>query len=83
MKTVKPWSEQSPPISLVSVWSGRLEGSFIPPSRQRELRDLSRHRAPLVEEKTRISNRIEKVWEDANIKLGSVASEVMGFPVVP
>jgi hypothetical protein len=38
MKTV---SEQSPPISLVSVWSGRLEGSFIPPRRQRELRDLS------------------------------------------
>jgi transposase len=42
------------------------------------LRDLARHRIPLVEEKTRTSNRIEKVLEDANIKLGSVASEGMG-----
>jgi len=42
------------------------------------LRDLTRHRTQLVEEKTRTSNRIEKVLEDANIKLGSVASEVLG-----
>jgi len=57
---------------------GLLQGSFIPPRPQRELRDLTRHRTQLVEEKTRTSNRIEKVLEDANIKLGSVASEVMG-----
>ncbi len=57
---------------------GLLKGSFIPPRPQRELRDLTRHRTPLVEEKTRTNNRIEKVLEDANIKLGSVASEVMG-----
>ena len=57
---------------------GLLKGSFIPPRPQRELRDLTRHRVQLVEEKTRTSNRIEKVLEDANIKLGSVASEVMG-----
>jgi len=57
---------------------GLLKGSFIPPLPQRELRDLTRHRTQLVEEKTRTSNRIEKVLEDANIKLGSVASEVMG-----
>jgi transposase len=57
---------------------GLLKGSFIPPRSQRELRDLTRHRVQLVEEKTRTSNRIEKVLEDANIKLGSVASEVMG-----
>jgi transposase len=57
---------------------GLLKGSFIPPRPQRELRDLTRHRTQLVEEKTRTSNRIEKVLEDANIKLGSVASEVMG-----
>jgi transposase len=55
-----------------------LKGSFIPPRPQRELRDLTRHRTQLVEEKTRTSNRIEKVLEDANIKLGSVASEVLG-----
>lgn len=57
---------------------GLLKGSFIPPLSQRELRDLTRHRTQLVEEKTRTSNRIEKVLEDANIKLGSVASEVLG-----
>ncbi len=57
---------------------GLLKGSFIPPRSQRELRDLTRHRTQLVEEKTRTTNRIEKVLEDANIKLGSVASEVMG-----
>ena len=57
---------------------GLLKGSFIPPRPQRELRDLTRHRTQLVEEKTRTSNRIEKVLEDANIKLGSVASEVLG-----
>ena len=48
---------------------GLLKGSFIPPRTQRELRDLTRHRVQLVEEKTRTSNRIEKVLEDANIKL--------------
>jgi transposase len=57
---------------------GLLKGSFVPPRPQRELRDLTRHRTQLVEEKTRTTNRIEKVLEDANIKLGSVASEVMG-----
>ncbi len=57
---------------------GLLKGSFVPPRPQRELRDLTRHRTRLVEEKTRTSNRIEKVLEDANIKLGSVASEVLG-----
>lgn len=57
---------------------GLLKGSFIPPLPQRELRDLTRHRTQLVEEKTRTSNRIEKLLEDANIKLGSVASEVLG-----
>ncbi len=57
---------------------GLLKGSFIPPRPQRELRDLTRHRTQLVEEKTRTINRIQKVLEDANIKLTSVASDVMG-----
>src|SRR5229473_4239626 len=57
---------------------GLLKGSFVRPRPQRELRDVTRHRTQLVEEKTRTSNRIEKVLEDANIKLGSVASEVLG-----
>jgi transposase len=57
---------------------GLLKGSFIPPRPQRELRDLTRHRTQLVEEKTRTINRIQKVLEDANIKLASVATDVMG-----
>jgi transposase len=57
---------------------GLLKGSFIPPRAQRELRDLTRHRTQLVEAKTRTINRIQKVLEDANIKLAAVASDVMG-----
>src|SRR5437660_12070951 len=57
---------------------GRLTGSFIPPRPRRELRDLTRHRTQLVEEKARTVNRIHKVLEDANIKLASVASDILG-----
>jgi transposase len=57
---------------------GLLKGSFIPPRPQRELRDLTRQRTQLVDESSRISNRIQKVLEDANVKLGSVASNVVG-----
>jgi transposase len=57
---------------------GLLKGSFIPPRPQRELRDLTRHSVQLVEEKTRAVNRLQKVLEDANIKLGSVATDSMG-----
>ena len=57
---------------------GKLPVSFIPPQWQRELRDLTRMRASLVQEKTRLGNRIEKVLEDAQIKLGCVVSAVLG-----
>jgi len=57
---------------------GLLRASFIPPRPTRELRDLTRQRTRLVQEKTSVGNRIQKVLEDANIKLGSVASEVLG-----
>lgn len=57
---------------------GLLRGSFVPPRGQRELRELTRHRTQLVGEKTRIANRIHKTLEDANIKLGSVASDILG-----
>lgn len=57
---------------------GLLKGSFIPPRAQRELRDLTRQRTQLIDEGSRISNRIQKVLEDANVKLGSVASNVVG-----
>jgi len=58
--------------------AGLLRGSFIPVRPQRELRDLTRHRSQLVAEKTRAANRIQKVLEDANIKLASVASDILG-----
>lgn len=57
---------------------GLLKGSFIPPRSQRELRDLTRHRTQLVEERTRTVNRAHKVLEDANIKLASVATDILG-----
>jgi len=57
---------------------GLLKGSFIPPRPQRELRDLTRLRVQLVEEKTRTVNRIHKELEDANIKLASVATDILG-----
>lgn len=57
---------------------GLLHGSFIPPRPQRELRDLTRHRAQLTAEHTRVANRIAKTLEDANIKLASVASDILG-----
>ena len=58
--------------------AGLLRGSFIPDRPQRELRDLTRHRSQLVAEKTRAANRIQKILEDANIKLASVASDILG-----
>lgn len=57
---------------------GLLTGSFIPPRWQRELRDLTRQRAQVVGEHSRTANRIQKLLEDANLKLGSVASDVIG-----
>ena len=57
---------------------GLLHPSFIPPTEIRELRDLTRQRTQLVRERAAVSNRIQKVLEDANIKLASVATDVLG-----
>jgi transposase len=57
---------------------GLLRGSFIPPRSQRELRELVRYRRSLIEEQSREANRIQKVLEGANIKLGDVATDVLG-----
>lgn len=53
-------------------------GSFIPSAQQRARRDLTRYRTMLMDERIREVNRVQKVLEDANIKLGSVATNVMG-----
>lgn len=57
---------------------GLLRSSFVPERGQRDLRDLTRHRAQLASECTRCANRIHKVLQDANIKLSSVATDVLG-----
>ncbi|MCL6590766.1 MAG: IS110 family transposase, partial [Firmicutes bacterium] len=57
---------------------GLLRGSFIPDRDQRELRELVRYRTKLTQERTSEINRIQKVLEGANIKLGDVASDIMG-----
>lgn len=57
---------------------GLLTPSFIPSRPLRDLRDLTRERAQLIGEITRVKNRIQKILEDANVKLSSVASDIFG-----
>lgn len=58
---------------------GLLKASYIPAKPQRDLRDLTRHRVTLVQERARVVNRLQKVLEHANIKLASVATDIMGI----
>lgn len=57
---------------------GLLRPSFVPPPEIRRLRDLTRHRRTLVEEKSRSHNRLQKLLEDANLKLASVVTDITG-----
>jgi transposase len=57
---------------------GLLERSFIPEVAQRDLRDLTRYRTRLVQERSGAANRLHKILEDANIKLTSVVSDIQG-----
>jgi transposase len=57
---------------------GLLQPSFVPPQPIRELRDLTRYRKALTNERSSEVNRIHKVLEDAGVKLSSVATDVMG-----
>src|SRR5215208_6735822 len=57
---------------------GLLRPSFIPAPEQRHLRDLTRYRTHLVEERARLINRLQAVLEDANIKLAAVVTDVRG-----
>jgi transposase len=57
---------------------GLLRPSFIPPPEIRELRELTRYRESLVREQAAVAKRIQKLIESANIKLGQVASDVLG-----
>ena len=58
--------------------AGLLQPSFIPARPQREFRELTRHRSQLVAERARVANRVHQVLEDANIKLGTVATDILG-----
>ncbi len=57
---------------------GLVRPSFIPDRPQRELRDLTRTRTPLSDERAAAANRLQKVLEDANLKVAGVATDVMG-----
>src|SRR5262252_8117183 len=57
---------------------GLLRGSFIPSKPQRELRELTRYRSTLVQERARALNRLQAVVEDANLKLASVVTDIYG-----
>jgi transposase len=57
---------------------GLLKASFVPERAQRELRELTRYRASLLEERAAVVNRLQKTLEGANIKLAAVASNVVG-----
>ena len=58
---------------------GLLRGSFVPERPQRELRELTRYRTSLVQERSAEVNRLQKTLEGANIKLGDVATDIMGL----
>lgn len=57
---------------------GLLRASFVPPRQIAELRDLTRYRKKLIEERAREAQRVQKLLEDAGIKLDSVATDVLG-----
>ena len=58
--------------------SGLVRSSFIPPKEIRELRDLTRYKRKLIQAIASEKQRIQKILEDANIKLSSVASNIFG-----
>jgi len=57
---------------------GLVRGSFAPPTEIQDLRDLTRYRAELTQAQNRVANRIQKLLEQADIKLSSVASDALG-----
>ncbi|WP_246203716.1 IS110 family transposase [Streptomyces tailanensis] len=69
---------------LDAVWlaklaeRGMLRPSFVPPKPVRQLRDLTRTRTVLMEERSRHKQRVEKLLEDAQVKLSTVATDIFG-----
>jgi transposase len=82
-RQVKPVPGRKSDVSdaewIAQLWQcGLLRSSFVPRRELRQLRDLTRLRTQLASEPTRLANRIPKVLEDANLKLGAVASDILG-----
>jgi transposase len=81
VKNVPGWPKTD---KLDAIWlaklaeRGMLRASFVPPKPVRQLRDLTRLRKTLVEDRTRYRQRVEKILEDAQIKLSSVVSDLFG-----
>jgi transposase len=57
---------------------GLLRGSFVPPQEIRELRELTRYRVKLLGQRNQMHNRIEKLLQQTNVKLSSVATDILG-----
>jgi len=57
---------------------GLVRASFVPPPEIRDIRELTRYRRTVVEERSREAQRLDKVLQDAGIKLSSVASDILG-----
>jgi transposase len=57
---------------------GLIRASFIPPAEIRDLRDVTRHRKSVIRDRVKTANRIHKLLESANIKIGNVMSDVLG-----
>ena len=60
------------------VRHGLVKSSFIPEREQRDLRELTRYRTALIQDRSRVVNRLQKTLEGGNIKLASVLSDIMG-----
>jgi len=58
---------------------GLIRASFVPPVATQDLRELTRYRAQVSGDRSRVGNRIRKLLEGANVKLGSVVSDVLGM----
>ena len=60
------------------VWHGLVKAGYIPDREQRELREMTRYRQELIQERAQELNRIQAVLEGCNIKLGSVITDISG-----
>ena len=80
MKTVPGRKTEVKDAEWIADWlrHGLSRGSFIPAPAPRELRDLTRYRTHVVEERARLTNRLQVVLEDAHVKLASVVTAIRG-----